>query len=123
MNVTGVIDGVADALNAAGLYVAKNRNEHVAGFPAAILSVDSIVPTAWGANEMTLTVTVLASKADRVDAWERMYSLLDNNVVLDALNQADPVTGVVNIDNIGADVEYNDGVALGFTVSCTAYGD
>jgi hypothetical protein len=121
MNLQVLLDDVTAALEGVGVYVARNRNANVAGFPAAVLSVDQITPAAWGGeNDIAMTVTVLASRADRVDAWDQMWQLLDDNVIIDALHHADCVAGVVNIDNIGADVEFNDGVALGFTVAITA---
>lgn len=118
MKVTNAIDAIADTLEQCGLSVAKNRNEPISGFPAAILAVESMSPSAFGSiTDATVSITVMASRADRVDAWERMWSFLDDNYLADAVDTCDCVAGVVSIDNIGADIEYNDTVALGFVVN------
>lgn len=120
MKVTDAVDAIADALEQCGLSVAKNRNEPISGFPAAIIAVESITTATFGGSaDASVAITVLASRADRVDAWERMWSFLDDNWIVDAINTADCVAGVVTIDNVGADVEYNDTVALGFVVNVT----
>lgn len=120
MKVTDALASLAACLEQAGLSVAKNRNEPLTGYPAAVLAVDSITPAAFGgASDATVSITVMASRADRVDAWDRMWSFLDDNWIVDAIDMCDCVAGVVSIDNVGADVEYNDTVALGFVVNVT----
>ncbi len=120
MNISDAVNEIACALDDCGLSVAKNRNEPISGYPAAIIAVESVTPAAYGgATDASVAVTVLASRSDRVDAWERMFALIDDNVVLDAIHTCNCVAGVTSIDNIGADVEYNETVALGFVINIT----
>lgn len=119
MNVAQIRADLADALGTVCVSVAEHRTARIDGFPSAIIDVDTITPDTFGDTAYTVecTVRVLVSKADNPDAWSRLDELLSDNTIADALRDSDVVQTVGAYDNIGADIDYDDGVALGFTIS------
>lgn len=119
MNVSEIRGQLADALRGADLEVAENRQTVVLGFPAAIINLDSMLADSFvdGSFSMQFTVTVLVSKADSEDGWHKLDDLLSANTVADVLREAECVATVGAYDNIGDDVAYDGGVALGFTIA------
>lgn len=119
MNVAQIRQELADALGTVCTSVAQHRTDQLDGFPAAIIDVDTITPDTFGDTAYTVecTIRVLVSKADNPDAWSRLDELLSDNSIADALRDSDVVQSVGSYDNIGADIDYDDGVALGFTIS------
>lgn len=123
MNVSDIRAGLADALSSVLVSVAANRGAKLDGFPAAIIDIDTITPSTFGdgSYEVEATIRVMVSKADTPDAWARLDELLSDNLLRDALEASELVQSVGSYDNIGAEVEYDDGVALGFTVAVTVH--
>lgn len=121
MNVSDIRTGLADALSSVLASVAPNRGSKLDGFPSAIVDVDTITPSVFGdgSYEVECTIRVMVSKADTPDAWQRLDELLSDNLLREALADSDLVQLVGSYDNIGAEIEFDDGVALGFTVSVT----
>lgn len=119
MNVAEIRDQLASALGEAELYVATYRNQPVAGFPAAIINVDSIIADTFqdDSYSMSVTVTVLVSKADVPDGWVKLDQLLSDDTIADALRTAECVATVGAYDQIGDDIEYDTGVHIGFTIA------
>ena len=119
MNVAEIRDQLASALGEAELYVATYRHQPVAGFPAAVINVDSIIADTFQDDSYTLTVTVtvLVSKADVPDGWVKLDQLLSDDTIADALRTADCVATVGAYDQIGDDIEYDTGVHIGFTIT------
>lgn len=119
MNVAQIRADLADALGTVCVSVAEHRTDRIDGFPAAIIDVDTITPDTFGDGSYNVdcTIRVLVSKADSPDAWSRLDELLSDNTISDALRDSDVVQTVGAYDNIGADIDYDDGVALGFTIS------
>ena len=123
MNVATVREQLAAALNEAGMACAMYRTELVEGFPAAMISIDRVVTSAFGdVVDADGTVTVLVSKADSTDAWAKLDELLSDNTMTDALAAAECVADIGAFENIGEDIAYNDGFALSFTISFTILG-
>lgn len=123
MNVSDIRTGLADALSSVLASVAPNRGAKLDGFPSAIIDVDTITPTSFGDGtyDVECTIRVMVSKADTPDAWQRLDELLSNNLLRDALQDSELVYAVGSYDNVGAEIEYDDGVALGFTVAVTVH--
>lgn len=121
MNVSEVRNGLADALSSVLVSVAPNRGAKLDGFPSAIIDVDTITPSTFGdgSHDVECTIRVMVSKADTPDAWAKLDDLLSDNLLRDALLLADLVQSVGAYENVGAEIEFDDGVALGFTVSVT----
>lgn len=121
MNVSEIRAELADALSSVLVSVAVNRGAKLDGFPAAVIDVDTITPLTFGDDsyDVECTIRVMVSKADTPDAWQRLDDLLSGNVIRDALEGCDIVQTVGSYDSIGAEVEFDDGVALGFTVAVT----
>ena len=121
MNVSEIRTGLADALSTVLASVAPNRGSKLDGFPAAIIDVDTITPSSFGDDtyEIECTIRVMVSRADTPDAWHRLDELLSDNVIRDALDGCDLVQSIGSYDNVGVEIEFDDGVALGFTVAVT----
>jgi hypothetical protein len=121
MNVAEIRADLADALSEVVASVAPHRNDPVDGYPTAIINIDSITPQDLGdeSYDIAVTVTVVVSEAETPDGWKVLDELLSSNDIADALTEADSVSWVGGYDNIGVEIEYNDGVALGFTISLT----
>lgn len=121
MNVSEIRTGLADALSTVLASAAPNRGSKLDGFPAAIIDVDTITPSSFGDDtyEIECTIRVMVSRADTPDAWHRLDELLSDNVIRDALDGCDLVQSIGSYDNVGVEIEFDDGVALGFTVAVT----
>ncbi len=121
MNVSEIRTGLADALSTVLASVAPNRGSKLDGFPAAIIDVDTITPSSFGDDtyEIECTIRVMVSRADTPDAWHRLDELLSDDVIRDALDGCDLVQSIGSYDNVGVEIEFDDGVALGFTVAVT----
>lgn len=121
MNVATVRADLADALAQVVHSVAPHRNAPVDGYPVAIINVDSITPQDFGdtSYDVAVTVTVVVSEAETPEGWVVLDELLSSNDIADVLAEADSVSWVGGYDNIGNEIEYNDGVALGFTIALT----
>jgi hypothetical protein len=106
-----------------GLQVAKYRNAPCDGFPRAIISVDSISPQDLGdlSYEIGCTVTLIVSEAETPEGWADLDALLSSNTIRDALTAASSVAYVGGYDNIGNEVEFDGGAALGCTIAVTVY--
>lgn len=119
MNVAEIREQLASALSEADMYVAKYRNEPTDGFPLAIINVDSMIADTFldGSYALTVTVTVLVSRADVPDGWSRLDQLLSDDTIGDALRSAECVATVGAYDQIGDEIEYDAGVHIGFTVA------
>jgi hypothetical protein len=121
VNVSEIRTGLADALSTVLASVAPNRGSKLDGFPAAIIDVDTITPSSFGDDtyEIECTIRVMVSRADTPDAWHRLDELLSDDVIRDALDGCDLVQSIGSYDNVGVEIEFDDGVALGFTVAVT----
>lgn len=119
MNVAEIRGQLAAALSEAELYVAKYRTDPVAGFPAAIINVDTIIADTFQDDSYaaSVSVQVLVSKADQPDGWAKLDQLLSDNTIADALRTAECVATVGAFENIGDDQEYDTGVHIGFTIA------
>jgi len=119
VNVAEIREQLASALSEADMYVAKYRNEPTDGFPLAIINVDSMIADTFldGSYALTVTVTVLVSRADVPDGWSRLDQLLSDDTIGDALRSAECVATVGAYDQIGDEIEYDAGVHIGFTVA------
>lgn len=118
MNLGQIRSDLADALRDVVASVAQNRGAMIDGFPAAMIDVDTITPdTMDDTYQVDCTVRVMVSKADNPDGWQRLDDLLSDDTIGEALRASDVVHTVGAYDNIGADIEYDDGIALGFTIA------
>lgn len=119
MNVADVRAELAGALEGVVASVAQYRTVPVDGFPAAVIEVDTITPSVFGDRtyDVDCTIRIMVSVADDPDAWAKMDDLLSSSAIPDALRNADLEVDVGAFSNIGADIEYDDGVARGFTLS------
>jgi len=123
MNVADIRAQLAAALSDV-VFTAENRSVLVDGFPAAVINIDRVTPETFGdtAYDIDVTVQVLVSKADAPDGWQTLDALISDNSISDALRDAQCVAAVGAYDNIGEDIAYNDGTALGFTIAVTVHG-
>lgn len=123
MNVAEIREQLAAALGEAELSVAKYRTDPVAGFPAAVINVDTITPDTFQDDTHTLSVTVqvLVSKADQPDGWTKLDQLLSDDTIAGALRTAECVANVGAYEDIGDDQEYDAGVHIGFKVAVEVY--
>lgn len=124
MNVAELRQALADALDSTVASVALHRNDTISGLPAAIISIDTATPKSFGdgSYDVDATITVLVSNADQASAWEELDGLVSDNTIADALRTADCVNQIGGYSNIGDLIEYDDGVALGFTIAVSVYG-
>lgn len=104
-----------------GLNVAKYRNAPCDGFPRAIISIDTATPQDQGdvSHDVDCTITVLVSEAETPEGWADLDTLISSNTIRNALTAGASVAFVGSYANIGAEIEYDSGVALGFTIGVT----
>jgi hypothetical protein len=124
MNVATIRTNLATALaTVTGLSVAKYRNAPCDGFPRAILSIDSIGPQDLGdqSYEIGCTVTLVVSESETPEGWADLDLLLSSNTIRDALTAASSVAYVGGYDNIGNEIEFDGGTALGCTIAVLVY--